>query len=525
MIVDGAEVSAPATPRQGVDRERFLTFALAAAELLVEVTPEGRIGFAAGAFRSRLGQPPEAWIGRPVRDLVALNDRASFDANFNLLLARDRMPPTGFRLNDRAATPVSIGALRRPGPQQSAICFSIATTPQPPARPAVSDSAEFSRALAAEATIGGDTTSLGLIEIRAEGILPDATTALIREGLAEALPPTSQAGDFGEGRFGLLGEAAAAEELARQLESLLRGAGHAASVATTSLSIEAPGLTPLQATRALRYALSAFNRGGITAVEEAGFDKGLNGFIAHAYARAAGLRQAIAENRFRLAFQPIVDLSGGGAHHYEALLRPEPGKGEAPLNPQQFVLLAEALDLSAELDWAVLRSVCSAARLTRDTCIAANISGHSLQSPSFREALLAMLDTEPMLVERLLLEITETAEIEDEAEATRSVAALRSRGLPLCIDDFGAGAATFRYLRLLRVDYVKIDGAYVTHAHRSEKDRAIIASMVDLAHGLGAQVVAEQIETEAEAAMMRELGVEYGQGWHFGKPGPLPGRG
>ncbi len=107
----------------------------------------------------------------------------------------------------------------------------------------------------------------------------------------------------------------------------------------------------------------------------------------------------------------------------------------------------------------------------------------------------------------------------------RSVGALRARGLPLCIDDFGSGAASFRYLRLLRVDYVKIDGAYGRHARRSDKDRAIIAAMVDLAHGLGAAVVAEQIETEANAAVMRELGVELGQGWHFGRPGPLPGRG
>jgi PAS domain-containing protein len=71
---DGAEAIAPAAARQAIDRECFLTFALAAVELLVEATPEGRICFAAGAFRSRLGQAPETWIGRPVRELVALAD-------------------------------------------------------------------------------------------------------------------------------------------------------------------------------------------------------------------------------------------------------------------------------------------------------------------------------------------------------------------------------------------------------------------------------------------------------------------
>jgi EAL domain-containing protein (putative c-di-GMP-specific phosphodiesterase class I) len=513
---DGADAIVPAAPRAATDRERFLTFALAAAELLVEVTPEGRIGFAAGAFQSRLGQPPESWLGRPVRELVALADRDAFDANFSLLLLRDRMPPTGFRLNDATGTPVSIGGLRRPRPENRTICLSIAATPQWASRPGLAGAAEFHRSLEAD----GGTGSLGLIEIEAR---PEAA-AIIDEHLTEALPASSRAGVLSEGRYGVIGDGVEVGALGRTLEGLLQGAGHAASVNVTSLPLEVPGLTPMQATRALRYALSAFNRGGVAAVAEAGFGQGLGGFVAHAYTRAAGLRQAIAESRFRLAFQPIVALGSGAVHHYEALIRPE-ASGEAPQDPQQFVLLAEALGLSAELDWAVLRSVCAAARLARNTRIAANISGQSLQSPSFRGALIAMLDTEPALVERLMLEITETSEIENETEASRSVAALRARGLPLCIDDFGAGAASFRYLRLLRVDYVKIDGAYVCHARRSEKDRAIIAAMVDLAHGLGAQVVAEHIETEEEAGLMRTLGVECGQGWHFGRPGPLPGRG
>jgi EAL domain-containing protein (putative c-di-GMP-specific phosphodiesterase class I) len=134
-----------------------------------------------------------------------------------------------------------------------------------------------------------------------------------------------------------------------------------------------------------------------------------------------------------------------------------------------------------------------------------------------------MLAAAPDLACRLLVEITETAEIEDEAEARRTVDALRALGLPICIDDFGAGAAAFRYLRAFRVDFVKVDGVYVTNAVESERDRGFIAAMVDLARTVGAQVVAERIETEAQAALMRELGVTFGQGYLFGRPGALPG--
>ncbi|MBL6456018.1 EAL domain-containing protein [Belnapia sp. T6] len=521
-MLHGAAAVVPPTSRLAADRNRFLTFALAAAELLVEVTSDGRIGFTAGAFQSRLGTPPEAWTGRRVRELVALADRGEFDLAFSLLLARDRLAPMAFRLNDPAATPVSIGGLRLLGDGGAdRFCLSIAVSPNTLPQPGLADAAALRRAAEAELG-GGEAPCLGLIEIHADGEAAEAA-ALIRDRLAESLPAGSRAGELGTGRYGVLGAGPGdLGLLSQQIEALLQGAGHAASVATGSLPLETAGLTPLQATRALRYALSAFDRGGVAAVEDAGAEGGLGNLLGAACARAAGLRQAIEEHRFALSFQPIVALETGEVQHYEALLRPDPTAPEAPQNPQEFVLLAEAIGLSEELDWAVLRSVCAAARGSRGGPIAANISGLSLQSPTFRDRLLALLEAEPALVHRLLIEITETAEIEDEAEATRSVAALRDLGLPLCIDDFGAGAASFRYLRLLRVDYVKIDGTYVTRAARHAKDRAILAAMVDLAHGMRAEVVAEHIETEEEAALMRELGVEYGQGWLFGRPGPLP---
>jgi len=145
-----------------------------------------------------------------------------------------------------------------------------------------------------------------------------------------------------------------------------------------------------------------------------------------------------------------------------------------------------------------------------------------LQSPAFRARLLDLLDREPLLALRLMAEITETAEIEDENEAKRTVEALRERGMALCIDDFGAGAAAFRYLRAFKVDTVKIDGAYLRNAMRSEQDRGLLASMVGLIRTVGARSVCERIETEAEAALVCSLGVDMGQGWLFGRPGALP---
>ena len=109
------------------------------------------------------------------------------------------------------------------------------------------------------------------------------------------------------------------------------------------------------------------------------------------------------------------------------------------------------------------------------------------------------------------------------AEARRTVDARRDFGLPACLDDLGAGAAVFRDLRVFRVDFVKVAGVCVSKAVGSARDRGFIAAMVDLARTLRAEVVAERIETEARATLLRDLGVGFGQGYLFGRPGAPAG--
>jgi EAL domain-containing protein (putative c-di-GMP-specific phosphodiesterase class I) len=183
------------------------------------------------------------------------------------------------------------------------------------------------------------------------------------------------------------------------------------------------------------------------------------------------------------------------------------------------VTFSEAIGLSEELDGAVLeRAVAVLADAPRPP-VAVNISGLSMQSPVFRERMLGLAGIRPG---RFLIELTETAQIEDVAGAAATLDKLRAAGIPVCIDDFGAGAAAFRYLREFRVDYLKLDGPYIQRAPRNRHDRHFVASMVSLARSVGVQVIAEMIETEEQARLMREMGVDLGQGWLFGPGAALP---
>lgn len=190
-------------------------------------------------------------------------------------------------------------------------------------------------------------------------------------------------------------------------------------------------------------------------------------------------------------------------------------------NTQEFVNCVEALGLAEELDLAVVEQVLATLDRAPSFSIAANVSGLSMQSETFRVRLLKLLPSGSY--RRLLIELTETAEIEDIGTAAAMLERLREQNIGLCLDDFGAGAAAFRYLRDLPVDYLKIDGAYVQGAVRSLRERKVVTSMLDLARSVSAEAIAEAVETKEMARLMEELGCKLGQGWLFGAAGPLPG--
>jgi EAL domain-containing protein (putative c-di-GMP-specific phosphodiesterase class I) len=346
----------------------------------------------------------------------------------------------------------------------------------------------------------------------------------IMEVLSRLGSPISIAGEIGSGRYAALAKAAPGlGAVALQLEALLR----ANPVITPHQeqsgepAAERGGLTGAQTARALRFALARFAEGRTRATNDASFNHGLAEFIASAQTRALSVRTTLAENRFRLAFQPIVSLETREVHHYEALIRPTITPGDAIQSTQDFVTFAEAVGLSEELDWAVMQQAVAALRRSPDTLVAVNVSGLSMQSPAFCERITMLLAKQP-IPGRIMVELTETADIHNIAYASDTIDRLRAMQIQVCIDDFGSGAAAFRYLHEFRTDYVKLDGVYVRGALHNAREHGFLLSMIELANFVGAKVIAEMIEQEEQAQMMRDLGVEYGQGWLFGKPGALP---
>jgi EAL domain-containing protein (putative c-di-GMP-specific phosphodiesterase class I)/PAS domain-containing protein len=521
-------------------RERLLAFAFAASELLVEVDRDQRVTFAAGAFQSRLGRPGEAFLGQAVARIVAAEDHAALETALAHLAERGRLTPMGVRIADAARTPFALAGLAASGGERFCLTFGQLPAPLPAATALVGDQEGLLRVAEPrlrDAATGGAPARLALVEV--EGIA-EATVMLGHTARAELLDsigatigaaaPGGAAGELGGGRWGLVhGGGLDAAALARDIEALARArspASAALRVAATDLSLDTASSDPAQAVRALRLMVSRFAEGGPAAISRAISREGAGGlrrYIESLGQEAAQVEGAIGRRRFRLAYQPIVRLDDRRVMHFEALVRPLAGPDGTTPDPQGFVTLAEAAGLSQVLDLAVLGAAFDALAATRAAHVAVNISAMSLSDPSFAERCLAALDAAGAGRERLLIELTETADIENPAAAAALIKELRRRGHAVCLDDFGAGAAGIRHLKRFEVDYVKIDGQYVRGAGVGGRDRALLGQIVQLCRATGAKVIAEQVETETEATMLREFGVEYGQGVLFGRPGHLPG--
>jgi len=243
----------------------------------------------------------------------------------------------------------------------------------------------------------------------------------------------------------------------------------------------------------------------------------------------AQLDSALSDNRLWLAFQPIVPIQGnvGGVRglHYELLLRMRDEQGNT-VNPGAFLPAAERYHYSARLDrWVISRALNWLSHhpehLAGLSLCSINLSGHSLADETLDRFLLEVFAHYEVPPEKICFEITETAAVANLGNAQRLIRVLRGRGCRFALDDFGSGLSSFAYLKQFPVDFLKIDGMFVKDIASNPIDLAMVRAINEIGHVMGKQTIAEFVEDAEVLARLRELGVDYGQGYHLGGPQPL----
>lgn len=232
------------------------------------------------------------------------------------------------------------------------------------------------------------------------------------------------------------------------------------------------------------------------------------------------IREGFAEQRFHIFYQPIVDLKTGGLYCREALIRYLDEDGIWHL-PADFLSAAERFHMMLELDQYMIRRVLRENAEEGTGNISINVSGQSVTNPSTVDFITSSLQRAKIDPKRIIFEITETVFIKNLEEASEVVNAIRALGCKFSLDDFGSGFSSLRYLRNLPVDIVKIDGSFVKNINSDRIDLTLLRSMNEIAHLMGKRTVGEFIESEEMSRSLRDIGVDYGQGYYFGAPAPL----
>ncbi len=239
---------------------------------------------------------------------------------------------------------------------------------------------------------------------------------------------------------------------------------------------------------------------------------------------AERIRVAIDEERFTLVAQPIFHLGTSAATQFEVLLRMRDDHGDL-IPPSAFLSTAERLGMIGQIDAITvpkaLRALAQYGPTIGDPRIEINLSGASIGDPAILELIERELRETELDPSRVIFEITETAAIANMAKAREFSEQLARLGCRFALDDFGAGFGSFYYLKHVGFDLLKIDGEFVRECRETPSDRLVIQAVVSIARGLDKQTVAEHVGDAETVDLLRRLGVDYGQGFHLGKPVPL----
>jgi len=517
----------------------YVAFAFAAADVLLEIDKDGQVLFAVGAARALLGWPARVLSGMRLDDLIAPADHGRAAAALATMARGERVrnSSVSLRKQDGSVSPGLLSGYRSPDDSTHLLVVlghsscSCAPLERRLAQSGLLDQDSFqarTRHLLDQDSSDAPyvLTMIDLPEIprlrqQAGTEQTETMVAAIGAYLRDHSIGGDTAGQFNDTTYGLVHDSnlvrddisAAINDIARQTVP----DGPPMLAKTHSITLDVADASPEEAAAALTHAVTGFiNDGGGGTLAALSAD--LQPRMSDAMTRMRALRRLIERGDFHMVFQPIVDLWTNTIQHMECLVR----LGDSDATPFDTVTFAESMGLAGQFDLAVCERMFAMMRQgpASDPALkfAINLSGRTLTSPDSTSRLRRLLDGAADLRGRVSFEITESAAMGELAAVNALLQEIRAKGFPVCLDDFGAGAAAFHYLRELKVDHVKIDGLYIKNALRSGESVSFIKAIVGLCAELGISTTAECVEDPETANLLKLLKVKRGQGWYFGKP-------
>ena len=520
--------------------ERSLNFVFAWADIVLEIA-EGKIVFSEGAVKPMLGIAPEALEGKPFRDLFRGADITIAEKIMELLSRFGRIDAMDLRMAppDKPRLPVQVcgHALGKTGHFFLAVRSRIRMA---------GDDGLFDRDLESglyegehfhelaasrlkEMSQAGKDVNLTVLDVtgleRILAGLPEEERETLLTALGSLMKSNSVDGDtaanLGGEKFGFIapnGQSIA--DIEKEVSTLIQSVAPKREVMISSAQVNVgntEGIDEDSLAKGLMFTFQTLQASGTSGLAD--ITSNMGSLVEQTVGQITSFRALVTEQRFEVALHPIVSMRNGTIHHFEALCR---FNGDHEGSPFKAITFAEETGLIDQFDLSMAEKVVQwlqkQPRNNKSYRAAVNVSGYSIGKENYVAGLYALLDKNPWLEDRLIFEVTESSRMTDLDAANVFIQSLRKRGFEVCLDDFGAGAASFQYLSVLDVDVVKLDGSAVKNAQKAPKGRAFLTSLTELCRKLRVETVAEMVDTPKALSFVRECGCDYVQGYLFGKP-------
>ncbi|GAB6053305.1 EAL domain-containing protein [Magnetospira thiophila] len=527
---------------------RFVAFAFAMSDLLLEIDEKYKIHFAEGSLAglkfSGIEHLPDL-IGKDFRAMMVKKDRALVEASVSNMTRTGRLSPISISLNTQGKpSPVILGGFFLPGTN---VRFNLSMTlnnklycQESPALKRDENSglldAETFAAKAKERAVTGKMNDsdlemgmlviAGLKELKESG--DPAKVEEFMQKLGAMLRSWSLGGDtaglVGDEKFSFVGEEGLdAQKMAaiqKEADKILGADAKKVSISSVTANLDTANLSEEDASKALLHCLQKFANESPGSFNIKSLSEGVTDYLDGTVERIKELRKIIDARNFHLAFQPIVDLRSRAVDHYEVLSR-----FEGLMSPLELIQFAENVGMIHDLDLVIVHQTLNTL-IEREKKegwrprVSINLSAKSMQNELFMKSLRKLTRNSDFarLTPQIIFEVTETSMIEDLQKLNGAIQTLRKDGHGISIDDVGSGNTSFTMLNSIDADHAKIDGALVRGFLDDTRAKNILKSVIDSCKNMGFDVICEHIEHEDEARQLMVMGAHLGQGYLFGKP-------
>jgi len=530
----------PAAPDLKAERDRFVALAFCWADFLLELDIDQTITFAGGPWKGLVGKTPKDLKGLKIEDLVMEEDHALMNSLLGVARRHGRIEDVDIRFKGQSQTGLAIGfagyfledlqdhyflAMRVSRTSSAGL---VAGGHVREGGSNLFDADSFADVLGGKIKAGGDDSQLTFINMpgleNVKDRMSEDEQAELSKALGLYLRANSVDGDSAaqieEGKFGLVH---AGDLDVGGLEDQLAGVAkdldpkkEGVKVESATMKVDAANVSEEDLANGLVYAINQFKEQGEGGFNVQNLSSNLSAMVKDAANKVSTFKNIVANKSFSLVYHPIINVQTGEIHHYEALTRFQPG-----VSPFEIITMAEEMGLIPDFDLAVVEKgleFLNTIPRNSTTSIAVNISGQSVANEMYVANLHKILKDNQWAKDKLLFEITESAKMEDLVQANNFIQSLRKQGYHVCLDDFGAGAASFGYLMSLEVDVVKLDGPVVKDAQGAVRGRALLESMATLCKNLGIETIGEMVDDKYGLDFVRKCGIDYAQGYLFGEP-------